>query len=263
MRDPIPRVLIIDGEQDSVALLSAHLKQHGFDVQMALDGVEGLGKAALGQPDLILLNASMPDQDGFAVCRRLKEDFRTRQIPVIFLSGRSGIEDKLEGFASGGIDYITKPFSEAEALARNRTHIKTRQRMESLEALAGLRLLESAEERPDLEQTLFAKGVQLLEQHLATPPTLAGMAHGLGTNERKLTQAFRRKAGMSVFEYLAELRLETARRLLESSKLQIQLIGDRVGYRNAGDFTRAYRRRYGLSPREYRRALSLLDEESP
>lgn len=246
IRDASPRVLIIDDEQDSVALLLAYLRQHAFDILIAPNGQEGLSKAVLGQPDLILLNVSLPGQDGFAVCRRLKEDFRTRRIPVVFLSGRSGIEDKLAGFAAGGIDYITKPFSEAEALARIKTHIQTRQRMESLEAVAGLRLLESAEERADPEQSLFAKGVRLLEQRLAAPPTLDGMAYELGTNERKLTQAFRRKAGLSVFEYLAELRLETARRLLESSKLQIQLIADRVGYSNAGDFTRAYRRRYGL-----------------
>lgn len=255
------RLLIIDDQQDSIALLLAYLEDKQLDIMVALDGQDGLHKAILGQPDLILLDVTMPGQDGFATCRQLKEDFRTRQIPVIFLSGRVGLDDKLAGFAAGSIDYITKPFSEAEVLARVMVHVHNRHRLESLETVAGMRLLEAAGVNADPEAALFAKAVHLLEKRLADPPGLIDLAHELGTNERKLTQTFRRKAGMTVFDYYAELRLESARRLLEGSKLQIQLIADRVGYRNAGDFTRAYRRRYGVSPREYRRALGVADEE--
>ncbi len=260
MPESTPRILIVDDEQDSIALLLSYLEGQAFDILVALDGQDGLLKAVHGQPDLILLDVSMPGLDGFALCRLLKEDFRTRQIPVIFLSGRVGLEDKLEGFAAGGIDYITKPFSEAEALARVMVHIHVRQRMENLETAAGLRLLEAVGGGLNPEDALFAKAVQVLERDLATPPGLIELAHGLGTNERKLTLIFRRKAGMTVFEYLAELRLESARRLLKGSKLQIQLIASRVGYRNAGDFTRAFRRRYGVGPREYRQALGVRDD---
>lgn len=261
MSESATRLLIIDDEPDSVALLLSYLEEQAFDILVALDGKDGLSKALLGQPDLILLDVSMPGLDGFAVGKRLKEDFRTRPIPIIFLSGRAGLDDKLEGFASGGIDYIAKPFSEAEVLARIRVHIQARQRMESLEAAAGQRILENAGVHPDPEEALFGKAANVLEKRLTEPPGLVELAHELGTNERKLTLAFRRKVGMSVFEYLAELRLETARRLLEGSPLQVQLIADRVGYQNAGDFTRAFRRRYGVSPREYRRALGTPDGE--
>ena len=83
---------------------------------------------------------------------------------------------------------------------------------------------------------------------------LTGLTQALGTNERKLTELFRRRVGLTVFDYFGEMRLETGRRLLEGSDIRIQLIADRVGYRNAGDFTRAFRRRYGVTPREYRQA---------
>lgn len=256
------RLLIVDDEPESIALLLSYLEEQAFDIMVALDGSDGLTKARLGRPNLILLDVSMPGLDGFAVGRLLQEDLRTRHIPIIFLSARTGIEDKLKGFAAGGIDYITKPFSEAEVLARVKIHVGMRQRMESLEAAAGQRLMEGEGMPSDPEEALFGKAAALLEQRLATPPGLVELAHALGTNERKLTLAFRRKVGMSVFEYLAELRLETARRLLEAGSMQIQLIADRVGYRNAGDFTRAFRRRHGISPREYRRALGKEEREA-
>jgi DNA-binding response OmpR family regulator len=258
-----PRCLIIDDQPDSVALLLSFLEGKAIDILVALDGKDGLAKAVIGLPDLILLDVSMPGLDGFAVCKQLKEDFRTQRIPVIFLSGRDGLDDKLEGFAAGGIDYITKPFSEAEVLARVMVHIHAKQRLEYLETAAGQRVLESFGECIEADdEGLFSKAVKVLEDRLADPPSLVELAHGLGTNERKLTHIFRRRVGITVFDYFAELRLETSRRLLEGTPLQIQLIADRVGYRNAGDFTRAFRRRYGATPREYRRALGVVVEES-
>jgi DNA-binding response OmpR family regulator len=257
-----PRCLIIDDQPDSIALLLSFLEDKAIDILVALDGKDGLTKAAIGLPDLILLDVSMPGLDGFAVCKQLKEDLRTQRIPVIFLTGRDGLDDKLEGFAAGGIDYITKPFSEAEVLARVMVHIHAKQRLDCLETAAGQRVVENFGECIGIDECLFARAVKILESRLADPPGLIELAHALGTNERKLTHIFRRRVGMTVFDYFAELRLETSRRLLEGTPLQIQLIADRVGYRNAGDFTRAFRRRYGATPREYRRLLGVVVEES-
>lgn len=253
------RLLIIDDEQDSIRLLISYFESQSFDILVALDGEDGCHKAVIGQPDLILLDVSMPGLDGFAVCSRLKDDVRTRQIPVVFLSGRIGLDDKLKGFTAGCVDYVTKPFSEAEVIARIQLHIGFKRRIESLETAMNQHLLERAGVEPDPEQSLFARAIQRLENFLAKPPGLIELAHELGTNERKLTLVFRRKTGMTVFEYLVDLRLESARRLLESSQLQIQLIAEQVGYLNPGDFTRAFRRRYGVTPKEYRRTQGVRD----
>jgi YesN/AraC family two-component response regulator len=261
MPENVARILIIDDQPDSVALLLSYLEDKALDILVALDGRDGLSKAAIGQPDLILLDVTMPHLDGFATCKQLKQDVRTERIPVIFLSGRDTLDHKLEGFTAGAIDYIIKPFSEAEVLARIMVHIHAKQRLDYLETVAGQRVREGVEPRQDLDETLFARAIGLLEKNLREPPGMVELAHRVGTNERKLTQIFRRKVGMTVFDFLVELRLETARRLLEGSGLQIQLIADRVGYRNAGDFTRAFRRRYGASPREYRQALGVPVEE--
>ena len=97
-------VLIVDDELDNLALALAILADHGLELATARDGQEGLDVARRLLPDLILLDIRMPGMDGFAVCRRLKAQPATREIPVIFLSALDQIEDKAQGFAAGGVD---------------------------------------------------------------------------------------------------------------------------------------------------------------
>ena len=248
------RLLIIDDQPESVGLLLSYLEGQALDILVALDGPDGLVKAAKGRPELILLDIQMPELDGFAVCKRLKADPLTWGIPVIFLSGCDALDDKLHGFALGAVDYITKPFSEAEVLARVGVHLQSRRQQVASKHVSATRILEALPDPRRNDEQLFEQAVVLLEKRLDDPPGLIEMARQLGTNQRKLTELFRQRVGMTVFNYFTELRLETARSLLEMSDTQIQLISDRVGYSNSGDFTRAFRRRYGVSPSEYRQA---------
>jgi DNA-binding response OmpR family regulator len=107
--------------------------------------------------------------NGFAICKLLKQNVLTRRIPVIFMSGRVGLDDKLEGFAAGGVDYITKPCAQAEVLTRVRTHIQIKQRMEALEAAASLHVMESAGVCSDPDELLFSKAANTLKQCLTAP----------------------------------------------------------------------------------------------
>jgi DNA-binding response OmpR family regulator len=254
MSDATPRILIIEDHPESVALLLDLLGEQRYDVQVALDGMDGFDKARRGRPDLILLDLAMPGIDGFGVCERLKADPATSPIPVVFLSASNTVDDKLRGFAIGGVDYITKPFSAEEVLARIAVHLSHRQRLRQLEAMAASRALDTAGDLAGRDQRLFDRAVAILERQMAEPPALPEIARELGVNERRLTELFRQQVGMTLFDYFTELRLETARHLLEGTTVQIQLIADRVGYSKPGDLTRAFRRRYGVSPREYRQA---------
>jgi DNA-binding response OmpR family regulator len=250
----IPRLLIIDDRPDSVALLVSYLGDKAVEILVALDGADGVAKAFSGRPDLILLDILMPGMDGLAVCAQLKADPRTVGVPVIFLSASNAIEDKLKGFSLGAVDYITKPFSEEEVLARVFVHLHAKRKIDCLETMAANRALERVGDQAFPDDALFANAVSALEERMADPPGLIELARELATNERKLTDIFRQRVGMTVFDYFSELRLETARHLLDGSGMRVQTISAQVGYRNAGDFTRAFRRRYGVSPREYRQA---------
>ena len=252
----MPQLLICDDEPDSIALLVSYLAEQDIDIRVALEGVDAINKAVSGQPDLILLDVTMPGLDGYATCERLKANPATAAIPVIFLSGRDGVEDRLRGFAAGCADYITKPFSAREVLARIGVHLHAKQQVDELRKLVTIRgewLRKS--DRPG--DQLFYRARSLLEENLACPLSLPELAHRAGTNERKLTALFRSLVGMTVFDFLGERRLELARQLLEESNLQVRQIAERVGYQNPGDFTRAFRRRYEVTPRDYRRGLGI------
>ncbi len=131
---PAPSILVIDDNPNNLAVICRYLEENRFDVMIARDGEDGIVKARKGTPDLILLDVMMPGPDGFETCLRLKEDDRTRQIPVLFMTALDGLRDKLQGFQAGGVDYITKPFDEQEALARIRTHLMIRNLQKRLEA---------------------------------------------------------------------------------------------------------------------------------
>ena len=117
------RILVVDDNPDNLEVLMKLLTEHGFVTYPALEGELALRFVQSTPPDLILLDILMPGMDGYEVCRQLKADERTREIPVIFMTALSEIEDKVAGFQLGAVDYITKPFQAEEALARVHAHV--------------------------------------------------------------------------------------------------------------------------------------------
>ena len=121
-----PTVLIIDDTPANVGILVEYLEGRKVRVAVAQEGEEGLARAEFVRPDLILLDVMMPGMDGFETCRRLKASETTRDIPVIFMTALSEVQDKISGFSSGGVDYVTKPFQIDEVWARVTTHLALR-----------------------------------------------------------------------------------------------------------------------------------------
>lgn len=111
-------VLIVDDTPDNLAVLSDMLSEYGFRVLVATDGVSALEQIKHLQPDIILLDVIMPGIDGFETCQRLKENHTTKNIPIIFMTGLSELDNLLKGFKQGAVDYIVKPIRPAEVLAR-------------------------------------------------------------------------------------------------------------------------------------------------
>jgi diguanylate cyclase (GGDEF)-like protein/PAS domain S-box-containing protein len=122
----VQTILIVDDNPVNLAVVVDHLEDHGYRVAVAQGGEEALKRAALIQPDLILLDVMMPGIDGFETCRRLKANGPTRPIPVIFMTALADIHDKVAAFAAGGVDYVGKPFQVEELLARVETHLTLR-----------------------------------------------------------------------------------------------------------------------------------------
>jgi DNA-binding response OmpR family regulator len=117
-------ILIVDDNPTNLQILGKQLAERGYDLSIAQSGQEALDFVATCHPDLILLDIMMPDMDGYEVCRRLKKDSGTSQIPIIFLTARIDADEIIKGFALGAADYVTKPFHAAELLARINVHLE-------------------------------------------------------------------------------------------------------------------------------------------
>lgn len=132
-------ILIVDDTPDNLALLSDALDDAGYMVLVALDGLSALNRIQRRRPDLILLDAMMPGLDGFETCRRIKAEAQTADIPVLFMTALTDSEHVVEGFAAGGIDYVTKPIRTDEVLARVASHLRTAQILQSARTAAAPR----------------------------------------------------------------------------------------------------------------------------
>jgi len=117
-------ILIIDDESDLVELLKYNLAKEGYNVEFAFNGFDGIKIAEVVKPDIIILDLMLPDINGYEVCKRIKQDSRLSGVPVIFLSAKQEEVDKILGFEAGAEDYMTKPFSVNELLARVRAILK-------------------------------------------------------------------------------------------------------------------------------------------
>ncbi|MGI0493053.1 response regulator [Alkalinema pantanalense CENA528] len=130
----LANILVVDDTPTNLRLLMTLLTQRGYTVRPAVSGKQAIAAAQGLPPDLILLDISMPEMDGYEVCRYFKADARTQDIPIIFLSAASDVLDKVKGFEVGGVDYITKPFQIEEVLARISTHLQLRSLQSQMQA---------------------------------------------------------------------------------------------------------------------------------
>src|SRR5689334_18199379 len=119
-------ILVVDDTPENLHLLSNLLTAQGYKVRSVTKGSSAIRGAQSAPPDLILLDISMPEMDGYEVCQQLKGSDRTRDIPIIFISAMDSVFDKVKAFSVGGVDYITKPFQVQEVLARIETHLHLR-----------------------------------------------------------------------------------------------------------------------------------------
>jgi two-component system sensor histidine kinase/response regulator len=129
------RILVVDDITRNLQVVGTALRNQGYEVMPAASGAEALKCIRAQLPDLILLDLMMPEMDGLEVCRRLKADPATRQIPVVFLTASNEMEHLVQGFEVGAVDYVTKPFNPPELLARVRTHLElkhARQRLREM-----------------------------------------------------------------------------------------------------------------------------------
>lgn len=252
------RVLVIDDAEAERMLISTYLQTQGCRLYHAQNGEDGIQKARLLGPDLILMDAEMPRCDGFAACRVLSEDPATAHVPIIFLSAYAEPEQRVRGLLAGAVDYIGKPFDFDEVRLRLSVHLRQRPEPTAPPPVHGD---PGAGESHDanLHGLLFQGARVHLLKSLREPPGVHELAELIGTNAKRLNEAFRHCAGVTISEYLREERMKEASRLLRHTDASITEIAESIGFGSGANFSTAFKTRFGLTPKHYRHQRTDLD----
>ena len=182
-RQRLGRVLVVEDEQDVAELIRYNLAKEGYDVVLSANGADALRQAREHQPDVILLDIMVPQLNGWEVCRRLKQDPETRGIPVIMVTGRVEEGDKVLGFELGADDYVTKPFSPRELVARVRAVMRRGRAAEAREKKRHLKVGDLEIDRDRFEVRMKGRAVELTPKEFELLATLVGDA-GPGVRAR-------------------------------------------------------------------------------
>lgn len=178
------KVLAVDDAPEILELLAFHLRAEHVTLLTAKNFDEGLAVARTNLPDLILLDVELPDHTGFDLCRRLKEDETTRDIPVIFLTGSSETATKVHGFDLGAVDYVTKPFAVAELRARVRAALRMKRAQDMLKERVQLDVLTGLRNRAFFDERLDAEIATALRHRRSLSLVMVDLDHFKSLNDR-------------------------------------------------------------------------------
>ncbi len=240
-------VLVVEDNADVRALLRSYLAPH-YTVVEAADGRAGLEAARRAAPDLILTDVMMPEMDGFALVRAVKEDERLRAVPVILLTARASEQDTVHGLEAGADDYLAKPFSADELRARVARHLAVRRQLRARYSRE-VRVEPAGIAVPSEEEAFMAAVAAAVEAQMSDvnfgPEALAD---ALGISPRQLRRRLRAALGESPARLIRRFRLERAARLLEERAGTVAEVAYRVGFKNADHFSTAFRKHFGSTP---------------
>ncbi|MEA5507391.1 response regulator [Halotia wernerae UHCC 0503] len=197
-------ILLVDDNPNNLKVLSEAIQGYGWKALMATDGESAIEQAEYAKPDLIILDVMMPGIDGFETCRRLKANSITQNIPVIFMTALSDSTDKVKGLEIGAVDYVTKPFQQAEVIARLKLHLKLSHLTRTLEQQVEERTAELTNSLQQLQHTQL----QMIqsEKMSALGNLVAGIAHEMN-NPLGFISATLKQAKPNVGDIIEHLKL--------------------------------------------------------
>ncbi len=245
-----PLLLIVEDNDDVRSYIKKHLNQT-YKIKEAINGIDGFILAQKLVPDLIISDVMMPDMDGLALCKKLKEDQKTSHIPVILLTALASQASKVEGIETGADDYIIKPFDREELTARVKNLIHQRQLLRKkysrqLTLEPKLLAITSTDER-------FLEGIMEIVEERMDDSTFSveDLAREIGMSRTQLFRKMRALINQSPQDFIRDFRLKRAAQLLKNKVGSVSEIAYQVGFNNLSYFTKRFKELFGNKPSEY------------
>jgi len=239
-------VLLIEDNDDLRFYLKDNLK-HSFHIIEAVNGKDGWQKALALHPKLIVSDVSMPEMNGLDLCKKIKGDSRTAQIPIILLTALTGQEDQLAGLDSGANDYIVKPFNFEILLSKIHSLLRIQKTYQKQAEVEAQDIVVVSEDEKFLKNA-FAS----IEKNITNPNfSVEELSRNLNLSRVSLYKKLLTLTGKTPVDCIRTIRLKRAVQLLEKSKLSIANVAYEVGFNNAAYFAKVFKEEFGMLPSEY------------
>jgi signal transduction histidine kinase/ligand-binding sensor domain-containing protein/CheY-like chemotaxis protein/AraC-like DNA-binding protein len=251
-----PLVLLVEDNLDMRMFLHIQLKEF-YRVEVAENGQEGLEKARLMSPDIVISDIMMPVMDGIQMLNKLKEDPTTSHIPVVLLSAKSAVESQIEGIQYGADYYITKPFNNDFLLATIANILNNRRKIaESLmTGKKGIELNPGEIVITSKDETFLNRILEIVENKMADPDfNIDTVAEMINMGRTAFFRKFKGLTQMAPVEFVRDMRLKRAAQYFDGGNDNIAEVGYIVGFNSSKYFSTCFRAKYHLSPSDYLKA---------
>jgi signal transduction histidine kinase/DNA-binding response OmpR family regulator len=242
-------ILTVEDNEDIRTHITDNMAE--YNVMEAADGAAGLKIATEQLPDLVITDLMMPIMDGVELCNKLKTDERTSHIPVIMLTAKTSVEDRIEGFETGADDYLTKPFNVKELRVRVKNLIKQRQKLR--ERFRKELLLEPREIAvTSVDERFITQSLEIIEKNMSEQDfSVEQLGSELAMSRMQLFRKIKALTDQSPSEYIRTIRLKRAAHLIKSNYGNLAEITYEVGFNHPSYFAKCFRELYGVAPSEY------------
>ena len=247
-----PSILVVDDSTDFLSFITDELGQH-YEVRTAENGREALDKISERKPDLILSDVMMPVMDGNELCKAVKSNKHTADIPFVMLTARLAQEHQIEGLAIGADDYITKPFNLDMLYMRINNLLKWHNAIPDKQS-GKLQPELKHVEITSLDKQLVDKATQYVDDNIRDSGlNVESMAKAMGMSRVQLYKRLLPITGSTPTEFIRQIRLRRAEQLLRESQLSVSEVAYSVGFNNPRYFSKYFKEMYGVMPSQYKK----------